>query len=177
MSARRAACLTFLLILLGHLRVANVALGDELGTADLIELPRRVLGRSVHSATKVLGAPTEVTTQQLDNRHAAGLRDQIVTLTYPWGSVSIYRAMVGSPHELELPFGVTVHSPVPQLAGLPTLGSTRAAVRARLGSPEAETPDSLKYQGSWDGESQPDYLTLRFEDNSLSELSWAYGVD
>ena len=163
--------------MLASLSMPRVTRGGESEASALVELPRSVLGGSVHSATKVLGSPISTTAEQVENRHAKGVKDEIVTLQYAWGQVAIYRAMVGSSNQLELPFGVTLRSNLPQLRDLPKIGTSRNALEAKLGTPESGSRDSITYQLVREGEGQPDFLTLRFAGDALSEMSWTYDGD
>jgi hypothetical protein len=143
----------------------------------LIERAEALLGSTYASVTKALGPPIRTAREIRDNRHDESFKEEIIKLSYPWGEVTVERAMIGTPHERELLESMVVRSNVPQLPDLPRFGSRRSSLVERFGSPEEGSSETLLRYSREDGEAQPHFVTFRFVDGRLAEIWWTFGVD
>jgi hypothetical protein len=95
---------------------------------------------------------------------------------YSWGEAKFIRAKVGSRNEREIPYTLVVRAPIPRLAPLPAIGSSRSAILKEFGVPHAETLETVHYLRE-DSEAQPQAITFRFNDEGLVEIVCDFGVD
>jgi hypothetical protein len=154
-------------------------LSARAGESKAIALIERVeawVGNSYASATKALGAPIRTTREVRDNLHDESLKNEVITLSYSWGEVTVLRAMIGTPDERELLDSLVARSSIPRLPGIPKFGTDRASIVEDLGPPEDESPNTVRFIRE-NGEAQPESLTFRFVDDRLTEIVWAFGVD
>lgn len=134
---------------------------------DLLEAGARTdADAALPAVLQRLGPPQRVHRHPVENEHVAGQIDTIRTYTYDGLRLRTYDVAASSKVLL---IGLVVTNGRYQTEDGLRVGTSREAVEARRGEPSDVRDDTYVYQLS---EVAPDWLYVRFEDDTVAELEW-----